>query len=68
VLSTIAFPRNAQPGEVSNEVLMALAAAFALSAIPGLIAGVFYGMLRVTRSTYESTRAALDQRAAAEAA
>ena len=66
VLSTIAFPTNAKPGEVSNEVLMALAAAFALSAIPGLIAGVFYGMLRVTRETYEETRNALDERASAQ--
>jgi Na+/melibiose symporter-like transporter len=67
VLSTIAFPKNAKPGEVSNDVLLALAAAFALSAIPGLIAGVFYGMLRVTRTTYDATRAALDERAAAQA-
>jgi Na+/melibiose symporter-like transporter len=66
VLSSIAFPTNAKPGEVSNEVLMALAAAFALSAIPGLIAGVFYAMLKVTRGTYEATRQALDERAAAE--
>lgn len=65
VLSAIAFPTNAKPGEVSNEVLMALAAAFALAAIPGLIAGVFYGMLRVTRVSYEETRTALDKRAAA---
>jgi GPH family glycoside/pentoside/hexuronide:cation symporter len=68
VLSAIAFPTNAKPGEVSNEVLMALAAAFALAAIPGLIAGVFYGMLRVTRVTYEETRAALAGRAEAQAA
>jgi Na+/melibiose symporter-like transporter len=68
VLSTIAFPTNAKPGEVPNEVLMALAAAFALSAIPGLIAGVFYAMLRVTRATYDETRLALDERAAAQAA
>jgi Na+/melibiose symporter-like transporter len=65
VLSTIAFPTNARPGEVPNEILMSLAAAFALSAIPGLIAGIFYGMLRVTRATYDETRAALDERAAA---
>ena len=31
----------------------------------GLIAGIFYGMLRVTRETYDETRAALDERAAA---
>ena len=66
VLSAIAFPTNAKPGQVPNEVLMGLAAAFALSAIPGLIAGIFYGMLRVTRMTYETTRAALSDRAAAQ--
>lgn len=65
VLSIIAFPKNAKPGEVSDEILMALAAAFALSAIPGLIAGIFYAMLRVTRESYEQTRAALDGRVAA---
>jgi Na+/melibiose symporter-like transporter len=68
VLSTIAFPKNAKPGEVSDEILLALAAAFALSAIPGLIAGVFYAMLRVTRETYDETRTALDERAAAQSA
>jgi len=67
VLSSIAFPTNAKPGEVSNEVLMGLAAAFALSAIPGLIGGVFYSMLKVTRTTYEATRTALAERAAAQA-
>lgn len=66
VLSMIAFPAHAKPGAVSNEILMALAAAFALSAIPGLIAGVFYAMLRVTRETYEVTRSALAERSAAQ--
>jgi Na+/melibiose symporter-like transporter len=68
VLSIIAFPTNAKPGEVSNEVLLGLAAAFALSAIPGLIAGIFYAMLRVTRTSYEATRTALAERSAAQAA
>jgi Na+/melibiose symporter-like transporter len=68
VLSTIAFPANAKPGEVPQEVLMALAAAFAVTALPGLIAGVFYGMLKVTRKTYEDTRAALAERGAAQTA
>jgi GPH family glycoside/pentoside/hexuronide:cation symporter len=63
VLTLIAFPSHAKPGEVPQQVLLALAAAFALSAIPGLIAGIFYGMLRVTRATYETTRSALAQRA-----
>lgn len=65
VLSYIAFPTNAKPGEVPAEVLLGLAAAFALSAIPGLIAGVFYAMLRVTRESYDTTRAALSAREAA---
>lgn len=60
VLTYIAFPADAEPGAVDQPVLMGLAAAFALSCIPGLIAGVFYGMLRVTRKTYDTTREALD--------
>jgi Na+/melibiose symporter-like transporter len=67
VLSIIAFPTNAKPGEVSNDVLLGLAAAYALSAIPGLIAGIFYAMLRVTRTSYEATRTALAERSAAQA-
>lgn len=66
VLTLIAFPIKAKPGAVPEPVLMNLAAAFALSMIPGLIAAVFYGMLRVTRQTFDETRAALDERAAAE--
>jgi len=66
VLTWIAFPANAKPGEVPEPVLMGLAAAFALSAIPGLIAGVFYGMLRVTRATHDATRSALDAQQAAK--
>jgi hypothetical protein len=38
---------------------MGLAGAFVLSTIPGLVAAVFYGMLRVTRGTYDATQAAL---------
>ena len=59
VLSTIAFPAKAVPGAVADSALMGLAAAFVLSTIPGLIAAVFYGMLRVTRATHDATRAAL---------
>ncbi|MGB6229463.1 MAG: MFS transporter, partial [Litorimonas sp.] len=60
VLTIIAFPEKAVPGEVAEPVLMALAAAFVLSTIPGLIAAIFYGMLRVTKETYDATRAKLD--------
>ena len=59
VLSIIAFPAKATPGEVPQPVLMALAVAFVLSTIPGLIAAVFYGMLRVTQATHDATKAAL---------
>ena len=59
VLSIIAFPAKATPGEVPQSVLMALALAFILSTIPGLIAAIFYGMLRVTRVTHDATKAAL---------
>ena len=59
VLTLIAFPSKAVPGHIDNAVLMGLAAAFVLSTIPGLIATIFYGMLRITRSTHDTTRKAL---------
>jgi Na+/melibiose symporter-like transporter len=59
VLVLIAFPAKAVPGQVHEKVLMGLAGAFVLSTIPGLVAAVFYGMLRVTRGTYDATQAAL---------
>ncbi len=62
VLTIIAFPEQARPGEVSQTVLVSLAAAFVLTTIPGLIAAIFYGMLRVTRATYDDTRAILKSR------
>ncbi len=68
VLSVIAFPAKAVPGEVPQVVLMALAGAFVLSTIPGLIAAVFYGMLRVTRETFDNTRAVIAERHADAAA
>ena len=61
----IAFPAKAVPGQVDQKVLMGLAAAFVLSTIPGLIATIFYGMLRVTRSSHDATRKALAARTAA---
>ena len=62
VLTLIAFPAKATPGEVPESVLMALAAAFVLSTIPGLVATIFYAMLRVTRDSHARTRAALEAR------
>ena len=56
--------------EIFRPAVCALSAAclaFALSAVPGLIAGIFYAMLRVTRDTYETTRQALAARNATQA-
>lgn len=64
VLMWIAFPAHAKPGEVAPQVLGGLANAFILSTIPGLIAVVFYAMLRVTRESHDATRAALSARTA----
>ena len=62
VLAIVAFPAKATPGQVPQAVLMGLAAAYVLSVLPGLVASIFYGMLNVTRSTHDATRAALDRR------
>ena len=67
VLAIIAFPAKAVPGQVSEPALMGLAGAFVLSTIPGLVASIFYGMLRVTRATHDATRAALTAKQQAEA-
>lgn len=64
VLSIIAFPSKATPGQVPQHVLMGLAAAFVLSTIPGLIAAAFYAMLGVSRESYAATQAALAERRA----
>ncbi len=60
VLAWVAFPAKATPGQVDTPVLMGLAVAFVLSTVPGLMAAVFYGMLKVTRATHDATRAAID--------
>lgn len=68
VLSYIVFPEKAVPGHVDQKVLMGLAAAFVVATIPGLVAAIFYGLLRVTRGSYEATRQALATRNPAAAA
>jgi len=59
VLTMIAFPAKAVPGQVDSHILMGLAAAFVLSTVPGLVATVFYGLLRITRTSYDATQAEL---------
>lgn len=67
VVSFIAFPQKAKPGEVGEEVLFNLALwDGAISLVPGVLAAVCYGRYRITRDTYAATRAALmEQRALA---
>ncbi|MEW5686777.1 MAG: MFS transporter [Pseudomonadota bacterium] len=65
VLLLIAFPEKARPGAVADGVLHNLALwDGVLAAIPGLIAAVCYGRYRISKQTYEETRAALVARRA----
>lgn len=70
-LVLISFPAKAVPGQVEQSALDGIGLAFLLTIIPGTIAAVLYSMTRVTRESYEFTRAALDvaraERAAAAA-
>ena len=59
-LVLIDFPAKATPGQIGQDALDGIALAFLLSMIPGVVASCVYGMLRVTRTSYEATRAALD--------
>jgi Na+/melibiose symporter-like transporter len=69
VLLLIAFPEKAAPGAVAAGVLHNLALwDGVMAAIPGLIAAACYGRYRITRASYETTRAALVERRARIAA
>lgn len=68
VLTLIAFPAKAVPGQVDGTVLAGLAGAFVISTLPGLIAVFFYGSLRVTRTSYNATQAALIEKRGPEVA
>jgi glycoside/pentoside/hexuronide:cation symporter, GPH family len=61
VLGFISFPETAKPGQVAPEVLQNLVIWDALVAmIPGVLAVFFYTRYRITRSSYDATRAALN--------
>ena len=51
---------KAVPGQIGQDALDGIAVAFILSMIPGVIAAGFYAMLRITRVTFNATRAALE--------
>ena len=62
VLTLVAFPAKAVPGQVPQGALQGLAAAYVLATIPGVIAAFFYTMMRVTRDTHAATQAAIAER------
>jgi Na+/melibiose symporter-like transporter len=63
VLTLIAFPVKAKPGEVPEGVLFNLALwDGVLAAIPGVLAVIFYARYRITRQSYEATKAELQKR------
>ena len=66
VLLLIVFPEKAQPGQVGAGVLHNLALwDGVIAAGPGLIAAICYTRYRITRASYETTRAALVEKRAA---
>ena len=66
VLTFINFPVKAQVGEVPAQVIWDLALwDGVLAGIPGFIAVFFYARYKITRATYEETKAALAARRAA---
>lgn len=67
VLFVIAFPEKAKPGAVAHDTLVNLALwDGVLAAIPGVIAAICYARYKISRETYEATRAAILARRAAQ--
>lgn len=65
VLTIIAFPVKAQIGEVPNEIVWNLALWDGiLAGVPGFVAVFFYSRYRITRTTFDATKAALRERRA----
>lgn len=68
VITFIAFPEKAQPGQVPEGVLFNLALTDSVvAAVPGLIATLFYARYSINRRSYEETKAELRLRRAARA-
>ena len=69
VLTFIAFPEKAKPGEVDIQVLHSLALwDGVIAGVPAVVAAFFYGRYRINRTSYDQTRAAIAARKAAAAA
>ena len=66
MLTVIAFPEKAKPGEVDSGILEKLALWDGVIAmVPCLIAAFFYAQYGITRTSYETTRAEITARRAA---
>ncbi len=66
IITFIAFPEKAQPGQVPEGVLFNLALTDSVvAAVPGLVAALFYARYSINRRSYEETKAALAVRRAA---
>ena len=69
VLTFIAFPEKAKPGEVDIQVLHSLALwDGVIAGVPAVVAAFFYGRYRINRTSYDQTRAAIAARKASAAA
>jgi glycoside/pentoside/hexuronide:cation symporter, GPH family len=62
VLTAIAFPAKAVPGQVEQLVLDKFAIAFVGFALPGIIAAWFFSRMLITRASHDATAAALARR------
>jgi hypothetical protein len=69
VLTLIAFPTKAKVGEIPARVLHDLILwDGVIAVVPGLVAIVFLSRIRITRASFETTKAALAARPAPAAA
>lgn len=62
LLTLIAFPVRATPGQVDPEVLTRLAVAYAFTGVPALIAIAFYARFNISKTRFAETQAALAAR------
>ena len=65
VLAVIAFPVKALPGHIGHATELALAAAFVLSAVPGLVAAAVFAAADASQARFAGVRAGLAARTAA---
>ncbi|MBJ39217.1 MAG: MFS transporter, partial [Gammaproteobacteria bacterium] len=65
----ISFPQDAKPGRVPEDTIWWMGVIDSpITIIPGLIAACFYAQFRISRKSYQETRAALEKRRAEDEA